>query len=125
VDLSGSYLKQVTVRGAGWDSVNLRGARLERVVFEDCRLRDLDLGTARLSQVRFPGCRFERLDLTKAELSKVDLRGAQLSIERGYDRLGGAVIDPGQLSDLAPALAAHLGLTVRWPNDDPEGGPTR
>jgi uncharacterized protein YjbI with pentapeptide repeats len=124
-DLSGAYLQQVTVRGGGWDTVNLRGARLEKVVFEDCRLLDLDLGAARLSDVRFPGCRFERLDLTKAELTRVDLRGAALSIDRGYDRLRGAVIEPGQLIDLAPALAAYLGIAVRAVGEETEGGRSR
>jgi hypothetical protein len=35
-----------------------------------------------------------------------------LGIEAGYDALRGAIIDSGQLVDLAPALAQALGITV-------------
>jgi hypothetical protein len=49
----------------------------------------------------------------KATLTEVDLRGAEVDIARGFDRLAGAVVDVGQLMTLAPALAAHLGLDVR------------
>ncbi len=97
------------------DAVNLRGAVLEDVTFEDCVLRDVDLGGARLSRVRFAGCRIERLDLSSATLSRVDLRGAQFTLARGYDRLGGAILDIGQVLELAPALAAQLGIDVRHP----------
>jgi uncharacterized protein YjbI with pentapeptide repeats len=114
----GATLRGVTLRDCALDSVNLRGATLSDVGFEGCVLRDLDLGGARLTAVRFPQCRIERLDLTQATLDGVDLRGAVVGIARGFDRLGGAIVDPGQLIDLAPALAAHIGLHVR-PIGDP------
>jgi uncharacterized protein YjbI with pentapeptide repeats len=98
-----------------FDAVNLRGAALEDVVFEDCVLRDVDLAGARLTRVSLVGCRTERLDLTKATLAEVDLRGAEVGIARGLDRLGGAILDIGQVLELAPTLAAHLGIDVRYP----------
>ncbi len=111
----------VAAAGAGstgclLDVVNLRGAVLDEVVFEDCRLREVDLGGAQLTGVSFAGCRIERLDLTGATLTEVDLRGAvALDVARGLDRLGGAVLDVGQVLELAPALAAQLGVDVRYP----------
>ncbi|GAA3096448.1 hypothetical protein GCM10020254_47090 [Streptomyces goshikiensis] len=46
-------------------------------------------------------------------MADVDLRGAvELDIARGVDALAGAVISPGQLFDLAPALAAQMGVRV-------------
>jgi uncharacterized protein YjbI with pentapeptide repeats len=113
VDLSLARLTRVTVTGGVLQAVNLRRARLEDVVFEDCVLRDVDLGSATLRRVRFPGCRIERIDLTAMTARETDLRGARLDIARGVDRLRGTVIDHGQLIDLAPTLAAHLGLEVR------------
>ena len=95
------------------DAVNLRGATLQDVAFESCALRDLDLGSATLTRLRLPACHVERLDLTNATLADVDLRGAELDISRGIDRLSGAVVDTGQLMTLAPTMAAHLGLEVR------------
>jgi len=113
VDLSLARMSRVTVSGGVLQAVNLRRARLEDVVFEDCVLRDVDLGSATLKRVRFTGCRIERIDLTGMSAREVDLRGSRFDVARGIDRLRGVVIDHGQLMDLAPALAAHLGLDVR------------
>jgi hypothetical protein len=42
----------------------------------------------------------------------VDLRGARLGLSAGFDALRGAIIDSGQLVDLAPELAQSLGIIV-------------
>jgi hypothetical protein len=53
------------------------------------------------------------VDFGAVTLRDVDLRrAASLEIARGVDRLAGAVIGTGQLFDLAPVLAAQLGLRV-------------
>jgi uncharacterized protein YjbI with pentapeptide repeats len=109
----GADLHRVTFRDCRIDSLNLRGARLREVTFVDCVVVDLDLGSATVRDVQWPGCRIEGLDLTGATLSQVDFRRAGLGIARGFDRLRGAIIDTGQLVELAPALAAHLELQVR------------
>jgi uncharacterized protein YjbI with pentapeptide repeats len=118
VELFGSRLRKIVFRGGLLQGVNLRQSRLEDVVFEDCVLRDVDLGAATLHRVSFPGCRIEQIDLTGMTARQVDLRGARVSISRGLDRLRGVVIDPGQLMELAPDLAAQLGLVVRPQGDD-------
>lgn len=117
-DLSAARLSRLTVRGGMLQAVNLRQARLEDVLFEDCVLRDVDLGAATLERVRFAGCVIERIDLTAMKARQVDLRGSRLDIARGVERLRGAVIDQVQLMELAPRLAAELGLLVRAAGDD-------
>ncbi len=58
-------------------------------------------------------CALKGADFGKATLKDVDLRGAApLEIARGLERLSGAVISTGQLLDLAPALAAAVGIRV-------------
>ena len=94
------------------DAVNFRGAALTDVVFTECLLREADFGGAKLTRVRFPGCTFEEADFSRAKLAEVDLRGARLHFKAGLDALRGATIDGGQLVDLAPAMAAHLGLRI-------------
>jgi uncharacterized protein YjbI with pentapeptide repeats len=118
VELFGAQLRKVVVRGGILQGVNLRQTRLQDVLFEDCVLRDVDFGAATLERVRFPGCRIEQVDLSAVKARGVDLRGARITIQRGMDRLRGMVIDHGQLMDLAPALAAELGLEVRAVGDD-------
>ena len=109
----GSVWERVVVRGGKIDYLNLREAKLRDVVFEGCVLVEPDFGGARLERVEFVDCALRAADLTGATLTDVDLRGAgELDVAAGLDRLSGAVISTGQLLDLAPALAAQLGLRV-------------
>jgi len=55
--------------------------------------------------LRHPGSVLERLELSHATLDRVELRGARLSVAHGLEALRGAVIDHGQLAELAPACA--------------------
>ncbi|MDT0438494.1 MULTISPECIES: pentapeptide repeat-containing protein [Streptomyces] len=113
VQMHGAALERVVVRGGKIDYLNLRSARLKDVVFESCLLVEPDFGGAHLERVEFVDCALREADLTSATLKDVDLRGAtELGIARGVERLAGAVISTGQLMDLAPALAAQLGLRV-------------
>jgi uncharacterized protein YjbI with pentapeptide repeats len=114
VEAFSAVLHRVVLRRCKLDSVNLRGATLREVVFEDCVLRDVDFGEARFDRVAFPGSRIERARLGRAQLKRTDLRGAvAVELADGYDALRGAVISSAQLLDLAPALAAALGITVK------------
>lgn len=111
--LHGAVLERVRIRGGKIDYLNLRAARLRDVVFEGCVLVEPDFGGARLERVAFADCVLKGADLGGAVLTDVDLRGAaSLEIARGVDRLAGAVISTGQLLDLAPVLAAELGVRV-------------
>jgi len=110
----GSALRRVVFRQCKLEAVNLRGAVLRDVVFEDCLLRDVDLGSAKLTGVTFPGSTLEEVRLGGAQLKQVDLRGAVrlglLDLQQG---LRGAVISTHQLLEIAPQLAAAMGIEVR------------
>jgi uncharacterized protein YjbI with pentapeptide repeats len=113
VQLSAAELNRVRISGGKVDYLNLRQARLTDVSFENCVLVEPDFGGATLRRVSFEGCELRGADFSHATLADTDLRGATgLEIARGFDRLAGAVITPAQLLDLAPALAARLGLRV-------------
>ncbi|MEZ0492929.1 pentapeptide repeat-containing protein [Kineococcus sp. TBRC 1896] len=114
LDLSSATWNRVLVRGGRVDFANLRGAELVDVTFDGVDLRDVDLGSARLLRVRFTGCRIGRLDVSGARLEAVDLRGSDIT--DGLDGVGdlrGAIVGPGQLLQLAPSFAEHLGVLVR------------
>ncbi|MCJ0873690.1 pentapeptide repeat-containing protein [Streptomyces sp. AP-93] len=113
VQLHGAVLERVLVRGGKIDYLNLRTARLKDVVFEGCVLVEPDFGGAVLERVEFRDCELRAVDFTGARMADVDLRGASaLEIARGVDALAGAVISAGQLFELAPAMAAQLGVRV-------------
>jgi uncharacterized protein YjbI with pentapeptide repeats len=111
--LHGARMTRVLVRGGKIDFLNLRQAVLKDVTFENCVLVEPDFGGATLERVVFSGCVLRGADFTRAEMTDVDLRGAaELDIAAGVGELAGAVISTAQLMELAPALAAELGLRV-------------
>jgi uncharacterized protein YjbI with pentapeptide repeats len=79
-----------------------RGASLSRVELRGCRFAD----------VRFDHCHLEETDFNGTELTNVDLRGSDLRLGGNVAALRGAIIDTGQAIDLAPRMAASLGLQV-------------
>ena len=122
-ELSGGRLGAMTLAGCTWTRirlsgvrlgfVNLAGARVEDVVFEECEIGSLDSRSAQLRSVTFGDCTVQELNVAEATLSKVDLSGARLRELIGIESLRGAVIGHDQLVDLAPLLAAQLGIEVR------------
>jgi uncharacterized protein YjbI with pentapeptide repeats len=92
--------------------VNLRGSQVTDVELVGCHIEDLDLGAATVERLAFLDCTVDHLLLPQAELRDVDLRGAALSQITSPGGLGGATISTAQLGELAPILAAHLGIVV-------------
>lgn len=113
VQLPGATMSAILFRGMKLDYLNLSGAHLDDVVFDGCELGDVDARGATLRSVCFSDCGINELNVTETRLSKVDLSGARLSSLIGVDNLRGAIISHGQLLDLAPQLAAQLGVEVR------------
>jgi uncharacterized protein YjbI with pentapeptide repeats len=111
-ELYESRWESVRLVGCKLGFVNLRGATLRDVVLVDCTVDELDLVQAEATRVSFTGCRVGRLDVQASMLRHVDLRGAELSEIVGTDALRGVTVSTAQLADLAPVLAANLGITV-------------
>jgi uncharacterized protein YjbI with pentapeptide repeats len=113
----------LTAAEAGWSSVRLRGGkidlldlsrgRLTDLAFEGCTIGVLDLTGSKVRTMRFEACEIGELVVDDARLADVDLTGCVLRLVRGIGSLRGATIARDQLVDLAPLLAAHVGLTVR------------
>jgi uncharacterized protein YjbI with pentapeptide repeats len=113
VEAYAATLRRVTFQGCKLDSVNFRDAQLTDVTFLDCLLRGVDFSGAALSRTVFAESRLSKVDFTRATMDEVDLRGSELDIVAGPGSLRGAIISPGQLTAIAPALAESLGISVR------------
>ncbi len=107
-----STWRSVHLVGCKLSFVNLRGAELLDVLLTGCVVEELDLGGAKLGRVRLEDTSVGRLDVQQAQLQDVDLRGARLDEVVGVRDLRGATVSPAQLTHLAPAIAADLGLRV-------------
>jgi uncharacterized protein YjbI with pentapeptide repeats len=112
VTLVGATWTGIRVRGSHLGFVNLAGAHLDDVVFDGCEIDSLDARTAELHSVAFIDCRLDELNVAGATLSSVDLSGARLRTIVGVESLRGAIVSHEQLMDLAPLLAAQVGLEV-------------
>lgn len=112
IELYETELARVALCGVRVRYLNLRSARVSDLTIEDCVIDELDLGGAELLRVAFPGTRVGRLEVGFATLEAVDLRGARIETLVGARDLAGAVVDATQVVELAPVLAAALGLRV-------------
>ena len=92
--------------------VNLAGTALRDVLIRATRIDELDLSGIDAQRVRFEDCQVGTLRLHGGSLSDVDLRGLEMRTVSGVGSLAGATVSSGQLSELAPLLAQHLGLQV-------------
>lgn len=97
-----SKLGYLNARGSTWTDVTLRG----------CTVEELDLTNATCTRVQLDDCRIGTLRVQSATLADVDLRTARLEVVEGLAGLAGAWVSESQLAELAPLLAAHLGVRV-------------
>lgn len=104
--------KAVRFRGCRLNYLNMRGSKLTDVAFIDCQIDELDLGQATAERLRFEGTRIGVLSLHGGAFKDVDLRGAVLEVVNGAVSLKGVTISSGQLTGLAPQLAAEFGIRV-------------
>ena len=95
---------------------NLAGTTVRDLLIRATRIDELDLSGIDAQRVRFEDCRVGTLRLRGGSLSDVDLRGLEMRTVSGVGSLAGATVSSGQLSELAPLLAQHLGLRVQDQN---------
>lgn len=112
LDLGEARLADVGFEDCKLDYANFRHSEIEHVTFTGCAMTEADFQGAKLRATRFEGCDLGRADLTKAELEDVDARGSTLNLAGSVLGLRGLKIDASQLIDLAPALAAEIGIEV-------------
>jgi uncharacterized protein YjbI with pentapeptide repeats len=114
-ELERTGLSIVSSRLERVDLAAFTSATLERVTFEGCRMAQCDLQDSACESVRFLSCDLSECDLTDARFKRSELRGCELGGLHGVDRLRGAGIEWGDLLELAPALAATLGIRLLDP----------
>jgi uncharacterized protein YjbI with pentapeptide repeats len=112
LDIYDAELRSTWITGSKFGWINLRSSTLEDVLFEDCTLEELDLSGVTATRVAFVDCRAGSLALAHARLQDVDLRGLEIGTVGNLEGMSGATLSPEQVTGLAPAFAAHLGIRV-------------
>ncbi|CAN5282120.1 pentapeptide repeat-containing protein [soil metagenome] len=110
--LTDATLSSVVFTGLRIGYLSLRGSKVTDIEFRACVIDELDLGSAEVQRASFPRTRIGELHLHEVRLKHVDLRQAEVSLVVSPGGLRGAVITGEQLRDLAPVLAAEIGIVV-------------
>lgn len=85
---------------------------IDRVAFTECELADVDLLESRLSDVTFEGSQLTGVSGHRANFERVDLRGANPIEVVNVTSLAGCMVGTSQIYEMAPLLAAMVGLQV-------------
>lgn len=113
LDLQGAGVDEVELRGVRIDYLSLAAAKVEDVVIADCTILTLDLPQSTLTRVRFEGTRADEVDTRGMRANSLDLRGLDAASYLDVASLKGATLTSWQVEQLAPALAAALGVHIR------------
>ena len=111
-ELYDADVESVLIEDCRLGFTNLAGTAMRDLLIRATRIDELDLSGIDAQRVRFEDCRVGTLRLHGGSLSDIDLRGLEMTVVNGVGSLAGATISSGQLSELAPLLAQHLGLRV-------------
>lgn len=108
----GSVWTRVAFRRMKLFYLNLRGCEIVDLMLVGCDIDELDLGDATVRRVSLLDSRVNTLTVHGAKLEAVDLRGGSYSKIVGISNLKGTIIDHELLGELAPLLAASIGITL-------------
>jgi uncharacterized protein YjbI with pentapeptide repeats len=112
LDLSGARIDELELRGVRIDYLNLGGAKAKDAEITDCGIRTLDIPQAELTRVRFAGTRTDEVDPRGLRAVHVDLRGLDAGAFLDANSLRGTTLSSFQVQQLAPVLAASIGIHV-------------
>ena len=105
-------VESVLVEDCHLGFANLAGTGLHDILIRATRVDELDLSGIEAQRVCFEDCRVGTLRLHGGNLSDVDLRGLEMKVISSVGSLDGVTISSKQLAELAPLMAAHLGMRV-------------
>lgn len=113
LDLSGTRIDELELRGVRIDYLNLGGAKATDVEIADCGIRTLDMPQAELVRLRVADTRTDEVDPRGLRATHVDLRGLDAGAFLDANSLRGTTLSSFQVQQLAPVLAAGIGIHVR------------
>lgn len=113
LDLSEARISELELRDVRVDYLNLGAARATDVEIADCTVRTIDMPQAELTRVRFTGTTSDEVDPRGMRAKDVDLRGLDAVAFLDANSLRGATLTSFQVQQLAPVIAASLGIQIR------------
>lgn len=112
LDLSSARIDELLLSDVRIDYLNLGAAKATDIEIRDCGIRTLDMPQAELTRVGFTGSRSDEVDTRAMRARHVDLRGLDASAFLDANSLRGTTLTGFQVQQLAPLLAAGIGIQV-------------
>lgn len=112
LDLGDARVAELELRDVRIDYLNLGAARAEDLDVVGCAVRTIDIPQAELTRVRFQATRSDEVDPRGLRAKDVDLRGLDALSYLDVQSLRGTTLSSVQVQQLAPVMAAGLGITV-------------
>lgn len=113
LDLSSARIDELELRDVRIDYLNLGGVRATDIEITACSIRTIDMPQAELTRVRFTDTRSDEVDSRGMRATHVDLRGLDASAFLDANSLRGTTLTGFQVQQLAPVLAASIGIQVK------------
>lgn len=113
LDLSTARISELELRDVRIDYLNLGAARAGDVEVTDCRIRTLDMPQADLTRIRFTRTSCDEVDPRGMRAKDVDLRGLDALAFLDANSLRGTTLTGFQVQQLAPVIAAGLGIQIK------------
>ncbi|MGM7665517.1 pentapeptide repeat-containing protein [Microbacterium sp. A93] len=113
LDLSGTRIDELEIRDVRIDYLTLGGAKGSDILFADSTIRTLDMPQAQLTRMRFDRCHTQEVDPRGLRAKDVDLRGLDADTFVDANSLRGTTLTTHQIQQLAPVIAAGLGIQIK------------
>lgn len=113
LDLSEARVSELELRDVRIDYLNLGAAKVTDLEISGCAIRTIDMPQAELTRVRFTATTSDEVDPRGMRAKDVDLRGLDALAFLDAESLRGATLTSFQVQQLAPVIAAGLGIQIK------------
>ncbi len=112
LDLADADVDELELRGVRVAYLSLAASRLSDLLVAGCTIGTLDLPQSSVSRASFIDSRADDVDTRGVRAQDLDLRGLEALSFLDPASLRGVILSARQVQELAPALAAALGIRV-------------
>ncbi|WP_029261659.1 MULTISPECIES: pentapeptide repeat-containing protein [unclassified Microbacterium] len=113
LDLSEARISELELRDVRIDYLNLGAAKVTDLEISGCAIRTIDMPQADLTRVRFTATTSDEVDPRGMRATDVDLRGLDAMTYLDANSLRGTTLSSFQVQQLAPVIAAGLGIQIK------------
>lgn len=113
LDLSEARISELDLRDARIDYLNLGAAKVTDLDISGCAIRTIDMPQSELTRVRFTATSSDEVDPRGMRAKDVDLRGLDALAYLDANSLRGTTLSYFQVQQLAPVIAAGLGIQIK------------